>query len=179
MSEAAQKTQPHGSPLWRFAVTLYREPGVADACLRLQDEAGADVNIVFFLLWNASQMRQYSAADVKATDGMVADWRATAVVPMRAIRRALKDAPVLPDNGVVEDYRTKVKGLELEAERLEHEALLDFFQESAPGTSVASPTDAARENLAAYESYLATSFPKDSVQTILAAFDAKHGRNAA
>ncbi len=86
---------------------------------------------------------------------------------------------MLPDNGVVEDYRTKVKGLELEAERLEHEALLDFFQDRAPGTGTSSPIDAARENLAAYESCLATSFPKESIQTILAAFEAKHGRNAA
>src|SRR4249920_218886 len=110
MSQAAPKAPPQGSPLWRFSLGLYRAPGVADACLRLQDEAGADVNIVFFLLWNASQKRQFSAADVKATDAAVAGWREAAVVPMREIRRSLKDAPLLPDPGIVEDYRTRVKG---------------------------------------------------------------------
>lgn len=170
MSQAAPRTPPQGSPLWRFSLGLYRAPGVSDACLRLQDEAGADVNIVFFLLWNASMKRQLSLAEVKATDASVAGWREAAVIPMRSIRRALKDAPLLADTGLVEDYRTKVKGLELEAERLEHEALSDFFQSEAPGTSVASAMDAARANLAAYEQHLAKNFPKAAVDTIIAAF---------
>jgi len=143
---------------------------VADACIRLQDETGADVNIVLFLLWNASLKRQFSLADVKATDGAVANWRETAVIPMREIRRALKDAPVLPDSNIVEDYRTRVKGLELEAERLEHEALSDFFQSDAPGSAASSSIETARANLEAYEKYLAKNFPKAAVDAILAAF---------
>lgn len=175
MNQAAAKAHPQGSVLWRFSLGLYREPGVADACLRLQDEAGADVNIVFFLLWNASLKREFSLADVKATDSAVADWREMAVIPMRKIRRSLKDAPVLPDPGIVEDYRTKIKGLELEAERLEHEALSDFFQSDAPGANATSAMEAARGNLEAYGKYLSRKFPKEAVETILSAFKAKHG----
>lgn len=145
-------------------------PGVAEACLRLQDEAGADVNIVFFLLWNAAQKRQFSAADVETTDAVVAGWREAAVIPMREIRRALKDAPLLSDPGIVEDYRTRIKGLELEAERLEHEALFDFFQAHAPGANVASTTEAARANLQVYEKFLGNDLPRASVEAILAAF---------
>lgn len=176
MSQAAPKAPPQGSPLWRFSLDLYRAPGFADACIRLQDEAGVDVNLLFFLLWNASLKKQFAAADVAATDGHVAGWRNTVVIPIREIRRALKDAPLLPDPGVVEDYRTRIKGLELEAERLEHEALSDFFQSDAPGHGAASPREAARANVAAYENYLGKSFPKAPVDAILAAFDDKHGR---
>ena len=41
MSQAAPKAPPQGSPFWHFSLGLYRAPGVADACIRLQDEAGA------------------------------------------------------------------------------------------------------------------------------------------
>src|SRR4029079_12958805 len=105
----------------------------------------------------------------------VAAWRDTAVIPIRNIRRALKDAPILPDPGVVEGYRTKIKAIELEAERLEHEALSDFFQEAAPGTPAASATEAARANIAAYENYLGKTVPKEPVETILGAFGKRSG----
>jgi uncharacterized protein (TIGR02444 family) len=175
MSQAAPKAPPQGSPLWRFSLELYRAPGFSDACIRLQDEVGLDVNIIFFLLWNASLKKQFSADDVQATDHAVAAWREIAVIPIRNIRRALKDAPVLPDPGVVEDYRTKIKAIELEAERLEHQALSDFFQEAAPGAAASSATEAARANITAYENYLGKAFPKQPVETILAAFGTKSG----
>jgi uncharacterized protein (TIGR02444 family) len=175
MSQAATKAPPQASALWTFSIDLYRAPGFSDACIRLQDDAGADVNLVFFLLWNAALKRKLSTAEVAAVDRAVADWRETAVIPMRRIRRALKDAPLLPDPNVLEDYRTRIKGLELEAERLEHEALSDFFQERSPGQLVASGTEAARANIAAYEDHLATHFAKEPVDTIVAAFAAKHG----
>jgi uncharacterized protein (TIGR02444 family) len=175
MSQAATKAPPQGSPLWRFSLELYRTPGFSDACIRLQDEVGVDVNIVFFLLWNASLKKQFSVDDVRATDRAVAAWRETAVIPIRNIRRALKDAPILPDPGMVEGYRTKIKAIELEAERLEHEALSHFFQEAAPGTAAASAAEAARANITAYENYLGKAFPSGPVETILVAFANKSG----
>jgi uncharacterized protein (TIGR02444 family) len=41
---------PPDDPFWRFSLDLYGRPGVAPACLALQDEAGADVNLVLYLL---------------------------------------------------------------------------------------------------------------------------------
>src|SRR5215212_2522385 len=105
MSQAAPKAPPQGSPFWHFSLALYRAPGVADNCLRLQDEVGVDVNLLFFLLWNASLKRQLSAADVQAVDSRVAGWRRTAVVPLREIRRALKAAVGLIEPGAAELFR--------------------------------------------------------------------------
>ena len=45
------------SPFWQFSLAFYRQPGVADACIRLQEEAGVDVNLLLFLLWQASLKR--------------------------------------------------------------------------------------------------------------------------
>ncbi|HET7681670.1 MAG TPA: TIGR02444 family protein [Xanthobacteraceae bacterium] len=175
MSQAAPKAPPQGSPFWHFSLGLYRAPGVADACILLQDEAGVDVNLLFFLLWNASLKRQFASTDVHSVDSRVAGWRKTAVVPLREIRRALKSAAGLSEPGAAELFRTKVKELELEAERLQQETLFALSQSAALGKEAASAAEAARVNLQAYEKYLAKNFPKEPVDKILAAFGAKHG----
>jgi uncharacterized protein (TIGR02444 family) len=175
MSQAAPKAPSQGSPFWHFSLGLYRAPGVADACILLQDEAGVDVNLLFFLLWNASLKRQFASTDVHSVDSCVAGWRKTAVIPLREIRRALKSATGLNEPGAAELFRTKVKGLELEAERLQQETLFALSQSAALGKEAASAAEAARANLQAYEKYLAKNFPKEAVDTILAAFGAKHG----
>jgi len=174
MSQAAPKAPPQGSPFWHFSLGLYRMAGVADACIRLQDEAGVDVNLLFFLLWNASLKRQLSPADVQAVDSRVTGWRQTAVIPLREIRRALKSATGLIEPGAAELFRTRVKGLELEAERLQQETLFDLSRSTALGENVASAQAAARANVMAYEKYSTRSFPKEAVDAILAAFGKLH-----
>jgi uncharacterized protein (TIGR02444 family) len=170
MTQAATKAPPQGSPFWHFSLAFYRAPEVAEACLRLQDEAGADVNLLFFLLWNASLKRRFSVADVAAADRHVAEWRQAAIVPLRAIRRALKSAPVMLDHGTSEVFRTKVKGLELEAERLQQQALYDLAQASSLGELETSAEEAARANVAAYEKFAARPFPKPAVDVLLVSF---------
>ena len=63
------------SPFWRFSVKFYAVPGVAQACIELQDRAKVDVNILFFLLWNATQMRALGHAEVAELDRMIGAWR--------------------------------------------------------------------------------------------------------
>jgi uncharacterized protein (TIGR02444 family) len=155
MSEAATKSPPQGSPFWHFSLGFYRRPEVADACIRLQDEAGVDVNLLFFLLWQASLQRRLSPADVAAVDGKVAEWRQTAVIPLRALRRALKSPPAMIDAGTAEMFRTRIKGLELEAERLQQEALYDLACSAPLGEAAASAEEAAPANVAAYENFSA------------------------
>ena len=87
---SATETPVNKSPFWRFSVKFYAEPGVAQACIDLQDQAGVDVNILFFLLWNATQSRALSSAEVAEVERDVGAWRDMAVVPLRNVRRALK-----------------------------------------------------------------------------------------
>ena len=63
MSAAADQSS-QGSPFWRFSLRFYRQPEVADACIRLQEEAGIDVNLLLFLLWHATRKRALSATEV-------------------------------------------------------------------------------------------------------------------
>lgn len=170
MSEAATTAPPQGSPFWHFSLGFYRRPEVAPACIRLQDEAGVDVNLLFFLLWNASLRRRLSAADVEAIDRRVADWRQAVIVPLRELRRILKAAPAMIAPGASEVFRTRIKGLELEAERLEQETLYEFARSAALGEAAASADEAARANVAAYESLSARRFPQSAVDVLIDAF---------
>jgi uncharacterized protein (TIGR02444 family) len=178
MTEAATKAPTQGSPFWHFSLGFYRLPDVATACIGLQDEAGVDVNLLFFLLWHASLKRRLSSADVKGIDKHVAGWRNTAVIPLRDIRRALKSAPAMTDAGAAERFRTKVKGLELEAERLQQEALYDLARAAPLGEEVASAADAAHANIAVYETVAARKFAKADVDIVLNAFASRYGREA-
>ena len=157
------------SPFWRFSVKFYAEPGVAPACIELQDQAGVDVNVLFFLLWNATQRRSFSREQVAYIERNIGAWRDMTVVPLRAVRRALRSPPAAIAPDVAEGFRTRIKAVELEAERLQQEALYELAQSGPPGDPAASPEEAARNSVAAYEATLRP-FPKASLEAILVAF---------
>jgi uncharacterized protein (TIGR02444 family) len=161
-----------GSPFWRFSLGFYRQPGVADACIALQEEAGVDVNLLLFLLWLASARRQLSAVEVAELESRIAGWRDTAVIPLRNLRRALKTPPLLIAAGNAEAFRTRIKAVELEAERLQQEAMYDLARATPPGGEAPTPDAAARANVAAYERMRGTVFGKAAVETVLKAFAA-------
>jgi uncharacterized protein (TIGR02444 family) len=170
MTQAASKAPPQNSPLWDFSVRFYRTPGLGDACIRLQDEVGVDVNVLLFLLWNASLKRRFSAAEVAAIDRHVAAWRQNAVIPLRNVRRALKAAPGPLPAGEAEVFRTKIKGLELEAERLQQQALDGYTPSTRLGETANSAEEAARANVAAYETVVGRRFPQAAADAVLGAF---------
>ena len=158
------------TPFWRFSLNFYRQTGVSDACIALQDGCGVDVNLLLFLFWLASESRQLSAADVKKLDDRVRDWRNLTIIPIRDARRRLKGAATLVEPGKQEAFRTKVKAIELDAERLQQEALYGVTRSGPLGTEV-SPPAAARANVAAYEGVLGLSFPKQAADLLVGAFD--------
>jgi uncharacterized protein (TIGR02444 family) len=162
---------PTDTPFWRFSLHFYRQAGVADACIALQDDCGVDVNLLLFLLWLAAGGRQLSAEAVKELDDAVRDWRTLTIVPIRQLRRKLKDAPTLVESGKQEAFRTKIKAIELEAERLQQEALYGRSR-TGPRGSDALPPAAARTNLAAYERLLNAGFSEAAVDRLVSAFDA-------
>jgi uncharacterized protein (TIGR02444 family) len=139
---------------------------VQKACLGLQDGCGVDVNIMLFLLWTASQNRRLPGDQVRGLIDKVRIWQADVVAPIRNLRRRLKgDAPLL-DKGSVELFRTKVKALELESERLQQEAM--FAVASTLRTEPAKSVDeAARANIAAYEAAIGRPLDATAVDTLV------------
>src|SRR4029077_12164574 len=97
-----------GSPFWRFSLRFYRLPGVADACIALQDGCGVDVNILLFFLWLATAKRSVPAATAQAVCAKAGPWRDDVVVPLRTLRRRLKDGSSLVEPNTAELLRTKI-----------------------------------------------------------------------
>jgi len=107
------------NPLWEFAVTRYAQEAVASACLRAQDEAGSDVNLLLYAAWLAAQQCELRSQHLADVDARLAQWRSRVVAPLRQLRRdwkGLEDAMHL---------REAIKSLELRAEQREVEYLWD------------------------------------------------------
>ena len=157
------------SPFWRFSVTFYAVPGVAQACIELQDRAKVDVNVLFFLLWNATERRALGASDIADVERAIGAWRDMAVVPIRNVRRALKTPPPVMTADSAEGFRTRIKAVELEAERLQQEALYDLARARALGQPAATPAEAARISVSAYQGVIGP-FPPAPLEAVLSAF---------
>ena len=169
MSDPKTSVPVSKSPFWQFSIKFYAVPGVAQACIELQDQAKVDVNILFFLLWNATQGRSYEKADVAEVERLIGAWRDMTVVPIRNVRRALKSPPAVMTSDVAEGFRTRIKAVELEAERLQQEALYELAQSSRLGQPAASPAKAAQTSIDAYQGVIGP-FPPGPLATVLSAF---------
>jgi uncharacterized protein (TIGR02444 family) len=136
MSDADQlKADPTGSSLWTFAVDLYGAPGVAEACLALQDRHRCDVNVVLFAAWMGAVYRRAIMPDEMAEAvATVQGWHAEIVGPLRSARRRLKSGPPPAPNATSEALCARIKGIELEAERIELAALERFAATWHAGT---------------------------------------------
>ena len=116
-------------PHWRFALALYAQPGAADACLFLQDRFGVDVNILLFAMFAATERGMaITAQDVEGMDTAVRAWRSEAVVPLRTIRRRLKQPLDNVAGAYAEALRTRVKRIELLAEQIEQALLARWLE---------------------------------------------------
>jgi uncharacterized protein (TIGR02444 family) len=175
LPSAESKASPQ-SPFWRFSLRFYRQPGVADACITLQEESGIDVNLLLFLLWHATQRHALSAAEVQELERRIAPWREMTVIPLRNMRRVLKAPGELVEPAEAEMFRTKIKALELEAERLQQESMYAGVGASLLGRNVGSAQTAAQTNIATLQASCGRgAFSREATQTLLAAFENLHG----
>ncbi len=166
MSSVETSTQT--TPFWTFSLGYYRGAGVSEACLELQDNCGVDVNVVLFLLWMASLKRRVAPADVKALADKVRPWQTDVIGPIRDLRRRLKtDAPLL-EKGAAELFRTRIKAIELESERLQQEAMY-ALADKLNFDPAGSVEEAARANIEAYRGALGRPFTAAAVDTLVGA----------
>jgi uncharacterized protein (TIGR02444 family) len=99
------------NPFWQYSLRSYQLPGVKPLLLALQDEAGADVNVLLCCCWLGQQGVSLSMSTLADLQQATAGWRAECIVPLRAVRRYLKSQP---DQAA---FRQQVQALELAAEK--------------------------------------------------------------
>jgi uncharacterized protein (TIGR02444 family) len=134
--------------LWDFALLFYRQRGVSDACIELQDQQGIHVTLLLFALW-AGYERGVALVDddLSLVREGIADWHANVVMPLRQVRRRLKEPAYFAFSPHSAQLRGHVKAIELEAERLELQHLESVLP--VPGHPGGASAETAICNLAA------------------------------
>ncbi len=129
------------NPFWNFSLAVYAIEGVAPSCLRLQDRHGLDVNLLLYCCWAGQCGVTIDAPAMAGILELTAGWTAGVVQPLRAVRRVLKGGFETMPEAECESLRNAVAKLELEAERIEQNAL-------AAALPPATPTQAAGRAIA-------------------------------
>jgi len=147
MSDRADALDLH-NPLWRFSLRTYAVPGVAPACLALQDAHGVDVNLLMFWLWaGAERGVEADGPAIGRADALIGAWRENVVLPLRAARSWMKRQPFMEEEGCAR-LREEIKRRELEAEQVEQAMLHRWAGTLEPARRPAQ--ELARANLAAF-----------------------------
>ncbi|SDT56089.1 TIGR02444 family protein [Bradyrhizobium canariense] len=120
---------------WDFVVDLYAKPGVAQACLELQERLGVDVSLLLTALFYAVRGGlDLSAEQIEKLDRRISGWRAEAIFPLRRLRRRLKSGDL--SSQPTDEFYRRIKADELLAEQIEISALVQQL-EQMPGNPAA------------------------------------------
>ena len=109
-------------------VKVYARPGVAAACLRLQETYRLDVPLLLAVLFGCISGRQLDPAAIRALDDACASWRDEVIHPLRNVRTAMKSHPCMAAMPRVPALRESIKAAELNAERIEGEMLEELLK---------------------------------------------------
>jgi len=138
---------------WEFSLRTYGQPGVAEACLALQDEHGADVNLLLYCCWAGWRSAALDESAFGRAMRFSQQWARNVVQPLRGVRRWMKSGGCegdLPDFGACMDLRQEVKAVELSAEKLQQAALESLPLDYPPGGRAARGPAAVAANLRCY-----------------------------
>jgi len=122
------------SALWDYAVALYASPGVAAACLALQDRRGTDVNLLLFACWLGATGQEPNAGQLAEVLERAEVWQADLVRPLREARRRLEAVlPTLEESlrPPLAAARADLAAVELALERGELLLLEGFTRDAA------------------------------------------------
>jgi uncharacterized protein (TIGR02444 family) len=108
---------------WNFSLQLFAKPGVAPACIALQDGLGLDVNLLLYCCWHGRACRKLGEEEVRRAMTAVEGWQRDVVQPLRAVRRRLKTGVPPITAGECAALRRKVNDLEIESEHIAQTAL--------------------------------------------------------
>ena len=122
------------NPFWQYSLQVYRSAAVQTLCLELQDNHGANVNLLLWACWLETQGRALSADSLAQAMAQLAHWEQSVVRPLRQLRRALKAGHAWGQEDV-EPTRALIKAAELKAEQQEQCWLYRRAQAVAEGVA--------------------------------------------
>ena len=111
---------------WDFSVRTYRTDGVPDACLSLQNDYGADVNMLLYCCWIGAYIGQYDRDLFARASAFSTLWAEHVVVPLRSARTWMKqsgcDTEPVPTDACMQ-LREEIKSVEFAAEKMQQQVL--------------------------------------------------------
>jgi uncharacterized protein (TIGR02444 family) len=155
--------------LWDRVLGAYDLAEVAERVLKLQDEHGQCCSYLLWAAWAGEEGRPLEPALTEKAAALARHWEIQALQPLRAARRGLKAlARPIPDI-TRESLRARVKGEELDAERLLVEALEGMA--GKPRTQSPDVPAALRAAVAAW----GEPAPDEALEALAAAFSKTSG----
>ncbi|QKT03198.1 TIGR02444 family protein [Ectothiorhodospiraceae bacterium 2226] len=166
-SAAEAEADELAASFWDYSLDVYARPGVADSCLRLQDEAGLDVNLLLLCGWLAMRGRgSLDAAAARHLESAAAPWRHAVLAPLRAARRRLK--PAAAHDARVAALRRRLAELELRAERVAQALLV----RALPAVRLVPPRGRRADAAASLAAYAGAALAADERESLLNALTA-------
>ena len=132
------------NPLWQYSLAIYQRPGVQPLLLQLQDDFGADINMLLGCCWLAKNARALTDDELAALINASASWRAQCIMPLRAVRRYLKSQQH------TDALYQRVKALELDAEQWQQDRMYQLLTADDYSASRHSADQLALHNLRQY-----------------------------
>ena len=140
---------------WEFSLAFYAREPVGAACLSLQDRRGADVNILLLCCWLATLKLTLNEAGIKSAIEAVADWRRDVLMPLRAVRRQVVNAPMEIDKAERRAIKDGLLAAELDSERAAQARIVAVVAGDVDATEVGTIHSIASNALETYLGLLA------------------------
>lgn len=105
----------HSEDFWQFSLQVYTRPAMKDICISLQNEQGADVNLLLLGLFLQANQVTLTSTEFDALLRLSDHWQQKTLKPLRERRIALEKGS--------EPYKAALAE-ELEAEKHEQAALI-------------------------------------------------------
>ena len=143
---------------WDFAVGAYRKPGVAEACLSLQERYGVDVNVLLYCCWYGCTRGSLDGPAMERILSFAEPWAENVVRPLRAARTWMKTIGCTEAYIAGEDcmgLREEIKRAEFEAERLQEDRMQELTRGAfLQNIEITSQIDFTLLNLLSYIGHL-------------------------
>ena len=111
------------SELWTFSTQTYQIPEVEQACLNLQNNFHADVNIILYCCWMGEKRLTLALDDILLLIQTAEPWQNSILVPLRDARRVIKQHIIAMPTDLLEQTISNMTEMELNAEHMEQQAL--------------------------------------------------------
>ena len=111
---------------WDFSIRTYRTEGVPEACLSLQNDYGADVNMLLYCGWVGGFYGRFDVALFSKASGFADKWADEVVRPLRSARTWMKQSGCYEESMSTEQcmsFREEIKAVEFAAEKMQQQVL--------------------------------------------------------